>query len=215
MLAAIVPVKTLPQAKGRLARVLHPAERRALVQTMLGDVLRALLATSGIARVGVISADADVLAQARALGAEPLRDQAADLNAALAQAARYYAAEGAQGVLVLPADVPLATPAALEQLIVAAPEQGAAIVPSRDGGTNALLVRPPLALPFRFGLGSLAQHERAAQEHGLPFVVADIAGVNLDVDHADDLLLLAEREGATATQRLLRELSVTERVMCV
>jgi 2-phospho-L-lactate guanylyltransferase len=215
MLAAIVPVKTLPQAKGRLARVLHPAERRALVQTMLGDVLAALLATRGIARVGVISADADVLAQARALGAESLRDQGADLNAALAQAARYYAAEGAQGVLVLPADVPLATPAALEQLIAAAPEQGAAIVPSRDGGTNALLVRPPLALPFRFGPGSLAQHERAAQERGMPFVVADIAGVNLDVDQADDLLLLAEREGSTATQRLLRELSVTERVMCV
>ncbi|KPV47947.1 hypothetical protein SE17_40715, partial [Kouleothrix aurantiaca] len=61
----------------------------------------------------------------------------------------------------------------------------------------------------------LAQHERAAQERGIPFVVADIAGVNLDVDQADDLLLLAEREGATATQRLLRELSVTERVMCV
>ncbi|KPV49685.1 hypothetical protein SE17_31230, partial [Kouleothrix aurantiaca] len=62
------------------------------------------------------------------------------------------------------------------------------------GGTNALLVRPPLALPFRLGPGSLAQHERAAQERGIPFVVADIAGVNLDVDQADDLLLPAERE---------------------
>ncbi|HNP74545.1 MAG TPA: 2-phospho-L-lactate guanylyltransferase, partial [Kouleothrix sp.] len=92
MLAAIIPVKRLGQAKSRLANILSPAERRLLVQAMLDDVLAAMLATRGVDRVGVISADPAVLAQAAARGAEVILDQQADLNAALTQAAGHYAA---------------------------------------------------------------------------------------------------------------------------
>lgn len=215
MLAAIVPVKALTIAKSRLANILSQAERRLLVQTMLADVLHALVATPAITRIGVISADVDVLEQARRAGADMLADQHAELNAALTQAAHHYVASGARGVLVLPADLPLVTPAALAQVITTAGADGAAIAPARDGGTNALLVQPPLALPFRFGPGSLAQHRAAAQAHHLPLREVHHAGLALDVDWPDDLLLLAERAGATATQQLLRELCVSERVMCV
>ena len=214
MLAAIIPVKALASAKSRLSKILSPAERRLLVQTMLGDVLAALLAAPSVARVGVISADPAVLAQARLAGAEPLADRSDGLNAALSQAAQHYTA--AEALLVLPADVPLVTPAAIEQLVAAAERpRGAAIAPSRDGGTNALLLRPPLALPFHFGVGSLAEHTRAAREHSLPLRVATPPGLHLDVDHPEDLLLLAESDGATNTQLLLRDLCISERVMCV
>lgn len=216
MLAAIVPVKRLAAAKSRLASILHTTERQQLVLAMLGDVLGALIATPGVDHIGVISADPLVLELARARGVEPLLDQASDLNAALGQASRYYAERGVEATLVLPADLPLITPAAIEQLAGAAHgPRGAAIVPSRDGGTNALLLRPPLALPFHFGAGSLARHRQAAYEHGLTLRVASIPGLHLDIDQPDDLLLLAEAEGATATQELLRELSASERVMCV
>jgi hypothetical protein len=39
--------------------------------------------------------------------------------------------------------------------------------------------------------------------------------MELDVDRPDDLLLLTETDGETETQRLVRELCVAERVMCV
>src|SRR5690242_14746028 len=107
MIATIIPVKRLPLAKSRLGALLSAPERRALVLAMLGDVLAALGAARGIARVGVISADKLVLELAAARGAEALPDHTPDLNAALTQAAAYYAARGAAATLALPADIPL------------------------------------------------------------------------------------------------------------
>lgn len=216
MLAAIVPVKVLAQAKSRLSNILSAQERRALVQAMLDDVLTALLATRGVGHIVVISADPAVLAQAAARGADALLDRQADLNAALTQAAEYCAARGAQAVLALPADLPLATPGALERLLAAAGAPPYAVIaPSRDGGTNALLVHPPLALPYRFGVGSMARHSAAARDNAVALRLVYDDRLSLDVDQPDDLLLLAERDGASATQLLLRELCISERVMCV
>ncbi len=216
MVYAIVPVKTLQLAKGRLSSILTASERRALVLAMLGDVLAALGAARGVDRVGVVSADATVLAQAAALGADALPDHAADLNAALAQAAGHYAARGAPATLVLHADIPLVTPGEIERMVVSrSGARGAVIAPARDSGTNALLTWPPLALPFLFGAGSLARHRAAARERGFEARIVRAPGLELDVDRPDDLLYLAEAGGETAAQRLARELSLCERVMCV
>jgi 2-phospho-L-lactate/phosphoenolpyruvate guanylyltransferase len=216
MICAIIPVKALARAKGRLSTLLTAPERRRLVLAMLGDVLSALEAAHGIDRIGVISADPTVLVLAAEHGAEALPDHATDLNAALAQAAGYYAAAGAAATLILPADVPLVTPAEIDQLVVArATAPGMLIVPSYDGGTNALLSWPPLSLPFLFGERSLERHLAAAQERGLLARQCRIPGLELDVDRPDDLLLLAEMAGETATQQVARELCVAERVMCV
>ncbi len=205
MITAIVPVKTLATAKGRLARFLAPAERRALVQAMLDDVLAALLAARNIARVGVVSADAAVLAQAAARGVETLIDQHGDLNAALTAA-----------TLVLHADVPLVTPDEIEQLVAAGQAPPSAVLaPSRDGGTNALLSCPPLALPFRFGADSLAQHSAMARLHGIRLRQFHRPGLELDIDRPDDLWLLAETAGASAAQQLVRELNVYDRMAYV
>jgi len=215
MITAIVPVKTLASAKGRLARFLAPSERRALVQAMLEDVLVALLESRNIARIGVISADAAVLAQAAARGVDTLIDQYYDLNAALTQATRHYAA-GATAALVLHADVPLVTADEIEQLIAAGQEPPSAVLaPSRDGGTNALLTNPPLALPFRFGAGSLAQHVAAARRHGVRLQQVRHPGLELDIDRPDDLWLLAETAGESAAQQLVRELNVYDRMAYV
>lgn len=216
MICAIVPVKTLATAKTRLSHFLSPTERRALVLAMLDDVLAALLAAQCVDRVGVISADALVLAQASARGVDALVDQSADLNAALTQAARHYAGAGATAALLLHADLPLVTPVEIEQMIACglrAP--GALLAPSRDGGTNALLAGPPLALPFHFGANSLAQHIAAAREQGVEVRQFRRPGLELDIDRPDDLWLLAETPGATATQQLARELNVYDRMAYV
>jgi len=216
MISAIIPVKALPQAKSRLGALLSAAERRALVLAMLGDVLTAVGAASSIDHIGVISADPAVLMLAAQRGAEALPDQAHDLNTALTQAAAHYAARGAAAVLALPADIPLVQPQAIDGMIATqTAARGMVIAPSRDGGTNALLVWPPLALPFLFGVGSQARHLAAAHERGLAVHEFRTPGMELDVDRPDDLLLLAESDGETETQRLLRELCVAERVMCV
>jgi 2-phospho-L-lactate guanylyltransferase len=216
MNVAIIPVKALPLAKSRLGALLSGPERRSLVLAMLGDVLAAVGAAGSIDYVGVISADPTVLALAAAHGAEALPDHAPDLNAALTQAAMHYLARGAAAALALPADIPLVQSGEIDDLIAArTPPRGIVIAPSRDGGTNALLAWPPLALPFLFGVGSQAQHLAAARQRGLAVREFHTPGMELDVDRPDDLLLLAETDGETQTQRLVRELCVAERVMCV
>jgi 2-phospho-L-lactate guanylyltransferase len=216
MNVVIIPVKALPLAKSRLGALLSATERRALVLAMLGDVLAAVAAARSIDIVSVISAEPTVLALAEARGAHALPDHAPDLNAALTQAAEHYAARGAAAVLALPADIPLLQSHEINDMIATrTAARGMVIAASRDGGTNALLAWPPLALPFLFGVGSHARHLAAAHERGLAVREFRTPGMELDVDRPDDLLLLAEKDGESEAQRLARELCVTERVMCV
>jgi len=118
-------------------------------------------------------------------------------------------------VLVVPVDIPLVTPAALDQLIAEAGSlPGISLAPSRDGGTNALLVQPPLAIPFRFGPDSLGLHRSAARQRHLPIRIIQGGGMELDIDTCDDLLVLADRSGGTTSQRLVREWDLAERMAC-
>ena len=52
---AVVPVKELDRAKERLAAVLPPERRRALMLAMLEDVLTALAATPGLDGLAVVT----------------------------------------------------------------------------------------------------------------------------------------------------------------
>jgi 2-phospho-L-lactate guanylyltransferase len=68
---------------------------------------------------------------------------------------------------------------------------------SPDGvhaGTNALLLRPPDALPFAFGPGSYEAHLRAARERGLDVRVCERPHLAFDLDTAEDLGRLKENE---------------------
>lgn len=205
MIAAVVPIKPLGAAKGRLVGALDAPGRRALALAMLGDVLAALGAARAVARIGVISRDAATLELATATGADAICDRADDLNGALAQAANYYADAGAKALLVLHADLPLVTPAEIDRLATALDDApGVVLAASRDGGTNALLARPPLALPFLFGHGSLARHIDAARARGLALHVVRSPGLELDIDRPADLRLLAASAGEISAQRLAR-----------
>ena len=137
MLVAIVPVKPLQIAKTRLSDLLTISERRMLVLAMLDDVLAALGVARGIERIGVISADRTVLARAAALGADQLLDTVGDLNAALAQAAGYYAARGARTNLIVHADVPLVAPPVVPVAVAAPGSFRFAVLVVGRGGGNA------------------------------------------------------------------------------
>jgi 2-phospho-L-lactate guanylyltransferase len=216
MLAAIVPVKPLRHAKGRLSGILSPSERRALALAMLGDVLAALQATTAVDATIVVSRDVEALDLATRYAATTLIDHAESLNGALTQAAAFATSRGAAALLALPADLPLATPAEIAGLIALGVEcGGVALAPSRDGGTNGLYRPAGVALPFLFGVGSLAQHLAAAQTLGLATRLLRAPGLELDIDQPDDLLLLAEAEGETTAQQLARELCVDARLVCV
>lgn len=207
ILWAVVPAKDPTRAKTRLAPALGGAARQRLSLGLLEHTVRAALSSPAVARVAVVSAAAEPLALAEGLGALPLREARpadaaaspgapieAGLNAALSQARRAALAAGADAVLVLHADLPLLTSEAIDAMVAALPGGiGSVIAPDRHrSGTNALLLRPPAALPFLFGRRSFARHVQAAWEHDLPYVVAADPAFAADLDTPEDLAWLRE-----------------------
>jgi hypothetical protein len=95
MIWAVVPAKTLEQAKTRLAQVLSPEERRVLSLAMLRDVLGALRGAQHLAGVAVVTADAALEKAASAAGAEIVIERTTGQNIALEAGIGYAQTRGA------------------------------------------------------------------------------------------------------------------------
>jgi 2-phospho-L-lactate guanylyltransferase len=217
MIAALVPVKRLAEAKGRLAALLSEDERSRLALAMLEDVVRVLQSVPRIDHVAVVSPDEVALDRARALAAEPIVEPPVcrGVNQALSHASTALAARGAQALLVLAADIPTALPSDIDALLDALPQRGIALAPTDDRGTAALALRPPDAVPFRYGRRSSVLHRREAAARGLPARLLHLASLSRDIDQPDDLAHLLDSPGETATHRLLADLAVAERLASV
>ena len=192
---AVVPVKDLAGTKSRLRPILDPGARAGLTLYMMGRVVSALQG-AGVENVGVVSPDGIVLMQARERGAVPLRQESQGLNPALEEGRRWAMDRGASTLLVLPADLPLLDPEEVRAVLEELGDVPSAVI-SPDcahAGTNALLLRPPDALPFAFGPGSYEAHLHAARERGLDVRVCERPHLAFDLDTAGDLARLEEPE---------------------
>jgi 2-phospho-L-lactate/phosphoenolpyruvate guanylyltransferase len=185
----VVPVKPLSQGKRRLAHVLTPEARAALVQRLLNHVLATARTSPLLAGTIVVSRDPAVLRLADDLRVSGLAEHGAGLNRGLEQARDLALALGATGLLVLPADLPLLSPADLDTLCdLALAGAQVVIAPSRDGGTNGLLLTPPDCIPFAFGRYSAARHRRLARAGGRTCAVYNSDTLAVDIDRPEDLL---------------------------
>src|ERR1700731_3755097 len=107
---AVVPSKPLGLAKRRLAPLLAPKERSLLAKAMLQDDLATLRSVSGLSGTLLVTKDSAAIDLAGRADARVLTDRAdRSIGAAVAAAANVLSAEGASGILVVPADLPLAT----------------------------------------------------------------------------------------------------------
>ncbi len=200
-LFAVVPVKDLAGTKSRLKPVLTPPGRAGLTVYMMKNVLVALR-EAGVEHACVVSPDRTVLQMAEEAGATPLLQESRGLNPALEEAREWAVDEGASALLVLPADLPLLCAPDVEAVLEAAEEaEGSLVVISPDAagtGTNALLLRPPDALPFLFGSNSFEAHLNAAREREIPAQVCERTRLAFDIDTADDLAQFHERTAEDA-----------------
>ena len=215
MIAALVPAKALNLAKSRLSAVLDEDERRQLALAMLEDVLSALQSVPRLNLVATVSPDSDVLARARTLGSEPIAEppSAGGINQALTHALSLISPRGIDTLLIVVADVPALSPRDIESVLDALPsDRGAVICPSVAQGTSALALRPPAALPFRFGQRSFLAHKRGAAARDLPLRVLRLDSLANDIDSPDDLLNLITRPADSTTHRLLERLRLPQRL---
>lgn len=191
---AVVPIRGLSTAKTRLGPDLDPPARRRLVEAMLRATLIATRDAAAIAGTIVVTRDPEVAGIAQAHRAIGLVEHAPDLNAAIVAGRSVAMARGASAVLILPADLPAVSAAAIDDLAIRAAAREAsdglvALVADRHGrGTNALLVSPPAIVDPAFGEDSRGAHRLAAAAAGAAWL--ELGGpLALDVDTPADLAL--------------------------
>lgn len=205
---AVVPVKERDRAKERLAPVLAPDTRQSLALAMLEDVLSAVAGSPELAGLIVVTMDEQARRLARRYGACILEVGARDGHTgAVTAAARLLAAKRHAGMLTLPGDIPLVTSGEIGQVVAAhRPAPSFTIVPSHDeGGSNAILISPPDALPLRFGVDSFFPHLHAAEARGIRPIVLRLPGIALDIDNPEDLSAFLRIPSHTRTRALLDE----------
>lgn len=191
----VVPIKDLANAKTRLAPALSPEERRGLFTAMAEDVLEAAAAAQGLAGVLVLSNDPVARELAARHGARVEREpENIGQSEAVARAAAVVMADGADGVLTLPADAPLATAAEIDSVLARHGSERPAmtIVPDHARrGSNCLVLTPGGLIPLHFGHVSFAPHLAEAETIGVvPRIIDDLPGIALDVDTAEDLAMV-------------------------
>jgi 2-phospho-L-lactate/phosphoenolpyruvate guanylyltransferase len=212
---AVLPVKEFSGAKQRLAGVLSAQERRDLFAAMLEDVLCALAASAGLAGTLMVTRDPlahDLAARygARVLGENENRGH----TAASTLGARTLAQQGVEGMVQVPADIPLLSPEDIAALLQAHGEPPAVTLgPARDErGTNAVLCSPPDVLPLRFGEGSFLPHVERARSLGIEPQIVRRPGLALDVDTPADLAAFLAAPSETRAWAYLTGSGIAERL---
>ncbi len=203
---AVLPVKAFEGAKQRLAPLLSPAQRRALAEIMLGEVLDALAAARGLGGILVVTCEPRAAALAGRIGARVTAEGAREGHTgAVTAGLRLLAGEGRAGMLAMPGDIPAVTAAEVEAVLAAhrrATPPAFTIAPARDDlGSNAVLCSPPDAVPLRFGDNSFFLHLDAARRAGIaPGVVRGVPGIATDIDTPDDLAAFLRLPRAARTR---------------
>jgi len=210
MRAVMVPVRRLGAAKTRLAALLSASERAAIALAMAREVVAACAAQPGW-ETWVVSSDPTVLRLADRAGARAVPEEGTTLLGAVGQAERAASDSGAEALAVVLADLPWITPAALARVLE--PEDPVvAVRAGSDGGTNALVRRPPGVVPALFGRASFARHERSATRAGLRVRRVDAEELAFDLDRPRDVRRLLEDGRGGRTLEVCLDMGLAERL---
>lgn len=195
-LTVLIPVNRLDRAKGRLAELLDGTQRAALALATLETVVEAV-SDAGMDAV-VLTGDEAV---AKALPGVRVLDEDPGVSGLNTQLEYALGEIDRPEMLILHADLPLATGSALRALARAAmPAPSVTMVESPDGGTNAMLLRPPARFALAYGRDSAALHRAAAISAGMPVTTIRSPELELDLDTPGDLAALLEGPGGAQTK---------------
>jgi 2-phospho-L-lactate guanylyltransferase len=96
-----------------------------------------------------------------------------------------------QGVLIVPADLPLLTVDDIHEVVKRAVDPPVVVItPDRHyQGTNALLISPPGLIQYEYGPDSFHRHCLQAEKAGARLEICERGSVALDIDFPEDLEL--------------------------
>ncbi len=207
MIHVLIPVNRLDLAKSRLAGLLSAEERRELAVRTLRNVVQA---SRNLGETTVLTADPAVreaLLRARIMAEAP---DVRGLNAQLEHAIEALGTP--DELLILHADLPLATAPLLAKVAQPVRPPAATLVRSRDGGTNAMLLRPAGTFALAYGPDSFDKHMAAAL--GARVAVREVhePSLALDLDTPEDIATFMSMEaGAEELRAYLAALELEAR----
>lgn len=186
--AAAILMKDPAEAKTRLRPALDDETRESLALLLFDNTLRFLVAEHD-GPVGVVTRSVVIAERAAAQGATVISEpDGGDINSAAGLAAAWARNIGADGLLVMHADIPGLVREEFDLLLAAGRGTNVVIAASHDGGTNALLLTPPDAVPFLFGPSSATAHEAAAAASRRSVKRLVLQQLSRDVDRPADLV---------------------------
>jgi len=193
---AIVPVKPLRRGKSRLAEILSEEERFRLNQLLFSHTIEVLRQVDAISDILVVSRDSHVLTEAREKQIRTVTENGTpELNNALRRAALFSNVFATEGVLIVPADLPMLTPEDVAEFIARRTYPPMMVIsPDRRRlGTNLLLIDPADLISFSFGFDSFERHRELAKVEGAQVIVYENERIALDLDVPEDYELLRSK----------------------
>ena len=201
----ILPVKHLQDSKIRLKDILSDEQRCRFSYLMVVDTLQTLCSSIHVQGVMMISSDQSLSRLAEQYHAEfILTDKDNGHSKDTMDAITALCQDGVDKIAIIPADLPQLSHDDIE-LLDNAHEQGVTLCAAeKDGGTNALVFTPPLAIPLLFGLDSCKNHQQAAKVREVTVNTVHASGIQRDVDQSDDLRWLFERSSGGKAWQYIR-----------
>ena len=182
---------------------------------MLRDVLASLGRVPVLEGVLVVTRDRVAIDLARQYGCDRLLEQGNDGHSqAVSRAAAVLCKEGVQSLLAIPADVPLATPGEIGQVVMRHEDPPSlTLVPDRLGvGSNCVACSPPEVIRFCFGVDSFRRHLDGALRDSVRTRVVRLPGLGLDIDRPADLRRLLQVPASTHTHAYLADSGIAQRL---
>ncbi len=184
----VVPMKEPRDSKTRLSNALSKVQRFSLARHLFTETLRTLSGCRELVAFDLAVITGSDMSQgiAVSIGVTVIEEEEKrGLSAAGAQAAAWACTRGYERLAIIPGD--LASPDPDDLVAFLESEADVTVCPSIDNGTNALLLSPPDAIPFCYGLNSATRHMEAAEHAGLEAVLMALPSLKLDIDTAADL----------------------------
>jgi len=193
---AIVPIKPLRRGKSRLSTILSEEERSHLNHYLFTYTIEVLKQVDSISDILVVSRDTNVLTESREMGVRTVTENGTpELNHAIRRASLFSTAFSTEGVLIVPADLPLLTPEDVTDFIHHR-TQAPMIVISPDRrrqGTNMLLLDPADLLTFSYGQESFTRHIELAKSQCADVMIVENERIALDLDVPEDFDILSTK----------------------
>jgi len=211
----IVPVKDLSKAKERLSSLLTQNERTVLAYAMLEDVLLALKESKLADRKFIVTLDAKAIEIAKGLGIEIIEETEQNGESASVDYASQICKDmGAASVLVIPGDAPLIASSDIDSILEREKDTPSIVfVPARDElGTNAILRKPPDAIPSMFGHDSYRKHMNEADKSNIPYESFENPRIGLDIDSPEDLKEFVSQKSNTKAYSELMRLKIIDKI---